>query len=179
MVECGGLENRCPGFPGPGVRIPPFPQAKLMKTRRHTHYTILIFFILFSTILGQNAKENWVSVNIVRDYKTYINTANLTDTKKDDIYVWVMDEFIEPLTLEGIDGKIYQAKTYYLLNKKKMKYSILQVIYFDEDKNVLKSFSYEHNSKLTDFKYSSPILKNTDIAAVLSKCLELEEHPKN
>ncbi len=28
MVECGGLENRCPAIAGPGVRIPLPPQKK-------------------------------------------------------------------------------------------------------------------------------------------------------
>ena len=113
------------------------------------------------------------------DYKIYINESNITDSHGDDIYVWVMEDHSEPISLEGIEGEITQIRTYYLLNHKKMRYSILQVIYYDKDKNVLKSFSYEHNSNITNFRYSAPILKNTDIETILTKCLEIERPDKN
>jgi hypothetical protein len=34
VVECGGLENRCPPSGGPGVRIPLSPQDKLLPWQR-------------------------------------------------------------------------------------------------------------------------------------------------
>jgi hypothetical protein len=37
VVECGGLENRCPPIGGPGVRIPLSPQS-LNKSRQRRDY---------------------------------------------------------------------------------------------------------------------------------------------
>ena len=150
-----------------------------MKILKQISYIIPILIMLLSTSFPQTSKENWINVISNNDYKVFVNESNLTDTNRDDIYVWVMEDHSEPISLEGIEGKISQVKTYYLLNNTKMRYSILQVIYYDNDKNVIKSFSYEHNSDLTNFRYSAPILKNTDIEIILTNCLELINSRKN
>ena len=38
-VECGGLENRCPPYRGPGVRIPLPPQKKLNPPAKPGDFT--------------------------------------------------------------------------------------------------------------------------------------------
>jgi len=73
--------------------------------------------------------------------------------------------------LEGTGRKIYKTKTYYLIYKKKDAYSILQINFFDQDKNVLKSYNYAHNSALPEFKYDTLIIKGPDVKAVLNMCL--------
>ena len=75
--------------------------------------------------------------------------------------------------MEEIDEKIYKVKSYYMISKELKRYSLLDVIYYDEDSNVVKSYSYEHKYDKPEFKYSSPILKNTDMEKILAKCLEV------
>ena len=138
-------------------------------------FLLLLAIFLTNSIASQTNNENWIPVRVEDQNKIYINESNLSCTQKDDIYVWVLEEFNKPIELEGIDGKVYKTKTFYLMNNGMMRYSILQIILFDEDKNVLKSYNYEHNSELTDFKYNTPILKDSNAEAVLNKCLEIVE----
>jgi len=144
----------------------------MINSRSILFLILLAIFLTYSTP-SQTIRENWLPVKVEDQNKIYINVSNLSSTQKDDIYVWVLEEFNKPIELEGIDGKVYQTKTYYLMNNGMMRYSILQIIFFDENKNVLKSYNYEHNSELLDFKYNTPILQGSNAEAVLNKCLEI------
>lgn len=139
---------------------------------------IIFICLLFSLpltqdLFSQSIKENWVLVTSEDANKIYLNVSDLSANNSDDIYVWVLEEFHNPLELEGVDDNIYQSKTYYLFNKSKKRYSILQVIYYDEDKNVLKTYSYEHKLDLPDFKYNAPILNGSTTEAIYNKCFQL------
>jgi hypothetical protein len=49
-VECGGLENRCPLYGGPGVRIPLSPQA---KTAEKSTFSAVFYFGMFFIFLAK------------------------------------------------------------------------------------------------------------------------------
>lgn len=134
---------------------------------------LLLFLPLTKDLFPQSLKENWILVTTEDANKIYLNGSDLSSNSSDDIYVWVLEEFYNPLELEGVDENIYQSKTYYLFNKSKKRYSILQVIYYDEDKNVLKTYSYEHKLDLPDFKYNAPILNGSTTQKIYEKCIEL------
>jgi len=135
----------------------------------------LLFVFTANDTLSQTIKENWLLVKAEDNSKLYINTSNLNIAQKNDIYVWILEEFDNALELEGIESRVYQTKTYYLINKERMRYSILQINFFDQDKNVLKSYNYDHNSDLPEFKYDTPIIKGSDVEAILNKCIEFEK----
>lgn len=117
--------------------------------------------------------ENWVPVYSDEDKSAYINVTGLNAYQEGDIFVWIQEEYSNALQMEEIDEKIYKVKSYYMISRELKRYSLLDVIYYDEDSNVVKSYSYEHKYDKPEFKYSSPILKNTDMEKILAKCLEV------
>jgi hypothetical protein len=131
-----------------------------------------LFFTITIFSRAQAIKENWTPVNN-NSNKIYINTVGLENFKEDDIYVWVLEEHSPPIVMEGIDVKIYKTKTYFLLNKHLKRYSILQIIFYDSQNNVIKSYNYERNTDNPDFKYSSPILEGSNVSDILLKCIEV------
>ncbi|HOI29908.1 MAG TPA: hypothetical protein PLZ15_09145 [Melioribacteraceae bacterium] len=144
----------------------------------YTLYIIFFYFFFTSLSFSQSDKENWVPVATQNQNKIYINTTGLSKYKGEDIYVWVLEENEPPITMEGIDLKIYKTKTYFLLNKVLKRYSIHQIIFYDNKKNVIKSYNYQINSDNQDYKYSSPILEGSNVFQVLLKCVEIIKSTK-
>jgi len=133
---------------------------------------IITYLITFCFSFAQTIKENWVPVSMEKDRAMYINVAGLSSFMGDEIFVWSLQEMNSPMTMEEVNGDIYKVRTYYHINKEINRYSILQIIFYDEKDNVLKNYSYERNSEIPEFKYNSPIIKNTEVAKILTKCLE-------
>ena len=159
-----------PGNWDRGFESPPLRTYKIMIKKLNLTFVIFLFTTLL--IYAQKSNENWVGVDIENQSALYINVTGLSNFTGDDIYVWTLEETKEPMSLDGVEGDIYKTKTYYLINKKLQRYSIMQVMYFDENDNILKSYSYEHNSDNPDFKYSTPILKDSEMEKIFIKCLE-------
>ncbi|OGU64966.1 MAG: hypothetical protein A2499_15410 [Stygiobacter sp. RIFOXYC12_FULL_38_8] len=131
------------------------------------------FSLFFFATLAFAQSENWIPVYSDEDKSAYINVTGLNAYQEGDIFVWIQEEYSNALQMEEIDEKIYKVKSYYMISKELKRYSLLDVIYYDEDSNVVKSYSYEHKYDKPEFKYSSPILKNTDMEKILAKCLEV------
>lgn len=131
------------------------------------------FSLFFFATLAFAQSENWVPVYSDEDKSAYINVTGLNAYQEGDIFVWIQEEYSNALQMEEIDEKIYKVKSYYMISRELKRYSLLDVIYYDEDSNVVKSYSYEHKYDKPEFKYSSPILKNTDMEKILAKCLEV------
>ncbi|MDP2038703.1 MAG: hypothetical protein Q8L04_15080 [Ignavibacteria bacterium] len=131
------------------------------------------FSLFFFATLVFAQSENWVPVYSDEDKSGYINITGLNSYQEGDLFVWVQEEYSNPFRMEEIDEKIYKVKSYYMISREHQRYSLMEVIYYDEDNNVLKSYSYQHNYEKPEFKYNSPILKNSDMEKVLNKCLEV------
>ena len=56
-----------------------------------------------------------------------------------------------------------------------MRYSLLEIIYFDEKDNVLNSFSYRRNTGSQEYQYNYPLIDNSIEAAILKKCFQFIE----
>lgn len=155
-----------PEFFGTGVRIPPFPHLmrKFMK---------IFIALLFVSTLAFSQTENWVLV-IAEDVKSvYLNSVGLNIYQEGDIFVWVKEEYSKAIRMEEIDEKIFLVKSFYMINREILKYSLMEVIYYDQDKNVIKNYSYNRNYDNPQYKYSSPIISNSDMEKVLVKCEEI------
>ncbi|KAF0139663.1 MAG: hypothetical protein FD122_3068 [Stygiobacter sp.] len=139
--------------------------------------TFFSLFFLATLVFAQS--ENWVPVYSDEDKSAYINVTGLNAYQEGDIFVWIQEEYSNALQMEEIDEKIYKVKSYYMISRELKRYTLLDVIYYDEDSNVVKSYSYEHKYDKPEFKYSSPILKNTDMEKILAKCLEVIGTPPN
>jgi len=74
-------------------------------------------------------------------------------------------------------GEVYKQKTYYLFNKEQKRYSIMQILLYSDNDNILKSYNYDRNMKIKDFKYSLPIMTNSDADKIFMKCMEIISAP--
>lgn len=137
----------------------------------------IILSFLFNNIHSQDIKENWLPFKTKYKDKVYINTANII-TSKNDFYVWVLEENDPPIKIEFIDRDIYKTKTYFLINKELKRYRILQIIFYDKNNNVIKSYSYDDEMQNENLKYSCPIFEGSNIECVLLKCIELTAQKK-
>ena len=161
-----------------GVRIPPFPHKfyRLHMLKSVTKYCIGIIIISFfcgCELAAQTAEENWVPIKFQDSKKIYVNSTGLANFSESDFFVWVLEENYPPVAIEEIREKVFKTKSYYLFNKTLRRYSILQIILYDENSNVLKSYSYERNMDYENFKYNYPIFSESDEEQILDKCLEL------
>jgi hypothetical protein len=100
-----------------------------------------------------------------------VDLSGIENFKGDDIYVWTLTKQSIQVVIESIKDKIYKTNTYYLFNKRLKKYSILYIIYYDEDGNVLGSFDYGRNSKVEIYQYNYPIFENSIEKKILEKCI--------
>ena len=136
---------------------------------------ILLSFLLFitaSALYPQSHSENWVPIIIEKEQSLFINVNGLSNFTGNEFYVWALQEMNSPMTMEEVDGDIYKVKTYYHINREMKRYSILQIIYYDRENNVLKQYSYEHNVNKPEFIFNYPITGNSDAAKILLKSSE-------
>jgi len=96
----------------------------------------------------------------------------LSGFQDDEIYVWTLEEMNSAITMEEVNGDIYKIKTYYHINKKLFRYGVVQIIYYDKNNNVLKSYNYNRDTENPNFIYNFPIIQNSDAYKILAKCLE-------
>ncbi|MGK9477273.1 surface-adhesin E family protein [Melioribacter sp. OK-6-Me] len=134
----------------------------------------LIYILQLIILLAQTDAENWVPVENYRESKIYVDASSLKKYD-DDYYVWVLEEHDPPISIESIDKKIYKTKTYLIINKPSKRYSIIQIIFYDINNNVLKSYSYNISELV---KYTSPILEGSKIESVMIKCIMLSDIKK-
>lgn len=138
-----------------------------------TSLSIFAFFLLFSSALfSQSVEENWVTVDKLESQSIYINTTGLKFFKEDDIYFWTLEVHEPPLIIESVDGKIAKTKTYYLVNKKLKKYSIMDIIYYDNDDNVLANYSYKRNMENEKYKYNYPLMDDSQMSIIFNEVLK-------
>lgn len=140
--------------------------------------TILFCLLLAANVYSQTSAEEWTHLAKLGGDNIYIDIEGLENFKGNDIYIWTMTEHDPPLVIESVKKKIYISKTYYLLNKKLMKYSMLQVVYYDKNKNVLTSFDYSRSSEIDLYRYNYPILEGSEQELILMKSIEvISKHP--
>ncbi len=141
-----------------------------------TFFSIIAIFVLFSfPINAQSYDENWVLIDGIESQTIYLNTAGLNLFKSDDIYFWTIEKHDPPLIIESVDGKIAKTKTYYLVNKKLKKYSIMEITYYDSNDNVLANYSYKRNMDNEKYKYNYPILDDSQMQIIFDKVLSIVE----
>jgi hypothetical protein len=135
-------------------------------------FFLFLSIVSSSTIFSQSVEENWVPVDKIESQSIFINTTGLKYFKEDDIYFWTLEKHDPPLIIESVDGKIYQTKTYYLVNKKLKKYSIMDIIYYDKNDNVLANYSYKRNMDNEKFKYNYPIMDDSQMSIIFNEVLK-------
>jgi hypothetical protein len=140
--------------------------------RKMPFISFVLYLLFAGVITAQTVKENWTLVVNREGSKISVELTGLEKYKDDDFYVWALEEHGSPITIESVPEKIYKTKTYFLFNKNLKRYGIIQLLYYDEKGNVLKHFSYLNDSQETSYKYSYPILPESDIELIFARCLE-------
>ena len=132
-----------------------------------------LFAVLFlSLVLFAQSSNEWEMVSASGTSMTYVEKKDLNLYNGTDVYLWVMEKHNPPIIIESVDGRIYKTKTYYLFNTELKRYSMLQIIYYDADDNVLKSFDYNRNTDILEYKYNFPVLRGTTEEVILTKILK-------
>ena len=134
---------------------------------------LFLLFLFTNIIFSQKLAEELVPVVTEGSDKVYINAIGVENFTGDDIFVWAVTEHFTPITIESIESKISKTKTYYLLNQKLLKYSILFIIYYDDYNNVLASYDYNRNTNVEAYQYNYPIWDNSIEDAILNKCIAI------
>ena len=140
---------------------------------------LFLLFLFTNIIFSQKLTEELVPVVTEGSDKVYINAIGVENFTGDDIFVWAVTEHSTPITIESIESKISKTKTYYLLNQKLLKYSILFIIYYDDSNNVLASYDYNRNTNVEAYQYNYPIWNNSVEHAILNKCVKIIEAKKS
>ncbi len=134
-------------------------------------------FVFITTNLFSQPKEEWIKI-FENGKLIFIDKANIS-TINNEIFVWVFEQYNEPVDLKEVGKDIYFIKTRYVIDKELSRYKIDDVIYFDRDKNVVKSFHYNSFYQDPIYKYNLPIVKNSEMEIILKKCMELIEPINN
>lgn len=134
---------------------------------------LICFLLLISGIITMaQTKEQWSPVKTKSGSFLEINLSDLGDGKPDDIFVWAQENHINPLKLDNVEEPVYKTRTYYLINKKLMRYSILEIIYYNSRNSIIRDYNYRRNTEVTSFKYNYPVLADSEVEAILIKCME-------
>ena len=141
---------------------------------------ITFLFLLFSTpIFSQATKAEWEPIFNEGSDKVFADVSGVASFSGEDIYVWTLTEHSTPITIETIDDEIYRTNTYYLFNTRLKKYSLLYIIYYDKNKNVLASYDYGRKTKVETYKYNYLIFEGSLEERILGKCVDVINKKKD
>ncbi|MCZ7601397.1 MAG: hypothetical protein M5R37_00895 [Melioribacteraceae bacterium] len=133
---------------------------------------LLLLLVIFISLNAQSEDE-WELITRSGHSITYMEKRDLSGFKGNDVYVWVMEKHNPPIIIESVDGRIYKTKTYYLFSKEYQRYSMMQIIYYDEKDNVLKSFDYSRKTDIPTYKYNFPIMRGSTEEVIFQKIVKL------
>jgi hypothetical protein len=160
------------GLPVRGFESPPFRKCYEVNMKKRFFFFSCLMVLSAGCLSAQAVKENWELIAQRSGSKIFIDPNGLDKYKDDDIFVWVLEEHANPIVIESVPKKIYKTKTYYLLNKTLKRYGIIQLLYYNEKGDVLKHFTYLNEAQDKIYKYSYPILPDSNIELILTRCLE-------
>ncbi|MBI5807847.1 MAG: hypothetical protein HZA74_05540 [Ignavibacteriales bacterium] len=142
-----------------------------------TKIILLIFYFSFNSLMAQS-NEEWIKVVSDENKTLSINKNEITQLS-DEIFFWTFEEYKNPTTIDEINEKIRFTKTYFHVNKELSRYRIVDVIYYDDEKNVIKSFHYSSSYEDPIYKYNMPIISGSEMEIVMKKILPLLEKSNN
>ncbi|MFH1195404.1 MAG: hypothetical protein V1720_06805 [bacterium] len=135
----------------------------------------LFLVVIFLTTISNFAQSNtdaWITLLDKNNKTLSINTYGLSNAMGDDFYLWVKEILTSPITIEGIEKQVYESRTYYLINKSLQRYSIVEIIYYDDNGNVLADYKYPNNSSIPEYRYNYPIFPESEMEVIFNKCKE-------
>ena len=137
-----------------------------------TKFSLLILLSFQILLNAQSSESTWQKVDTRSEQNIYIDLKGLQHYTGDDIYVWVLENFDEPTEIDGSESEVLQTKTYYLFNRELKKYSILEIIYFNEDGAITDYFNYWRNLEVDAYKYNYPIVIGSNEETIFEVCVK-------
>ncbi|MFC2083450.1 SPOR domain-containing protein [Bacteroidota bacterium] len=137
---------------------------------KNTFLTILLFFSICQIYLSQNQVKKWYIIQEGLESVLYIDTSTIAKIQ-DQLSVWILEHYNEPVALESSSLKVTNAKTQYLFNTVKNKYSIIGKLYYDELNRLIGGSSNPGMNLGTDNFYI-PIEDNPRVSLVYQKAVE-------
>ncbi len=108
----------------------------------------LIFFISsfnFVALQAQYIPRKWVKVYQDSTGTTYVDTTSIRSKSKQIIF-WSFKIYNDGITTKGINGLIFRVKTQYVVNDITKRFSILGVLYYDQNGKLIGD---NYNSNIT------------------------------
>jgi hypothetical protein len=139
----------------------------------------LLIALSSNKINSQEIKENWLPVLVNEEKSLYINVTGLFSSDGEEIDVWTLQELNAQINIEEIKGDISQIKINYLISKSLYRYSIKEMVFYDEKKNVLKSYRYKNPVGEAEYKYNYPIFEKSELESIYNKCVEVLSKKEN
>jgi hypothetical protein len=139
----------------------------------------LLIALSSNKINSQEIKENWLPVLVNEEKSLYINVTGLFSSDGEEIDVWTLQELNAQINIEEINGDISQIKINYLISKSLYRYSIKEMVFYDEKKNVLKSYRYKNPVGEAEYKYNYPIFEKSELESIYNKCVEVLSKKEN
>lgn len=133
---------------------------------------IILYPITAGSLRSQTLQDPWSRVENKTGQNLRIDLSTIKGSPDNDIFVWCLENHIKPIRIDSVSSSIYKTKTYYLINGSLMKYSILEVMYYDSLNTVLKDFNYRLPVKKPELRYNYSILNASPINSILNKCVE-------
>ncbi|NOG96746.1 MAG: hypothetical protein HND52_02110 [Ignavibacteriae bacterium] len=134
---------------------------------------LLTFFLLLTiSICKSQVNDTWQRVETSTNQNLFIDLAGLEHYTDDDIYVWVLENYNEPIELESNGEEAIQSKTYYLFNKQLKMYSLLEIIYYNDQGAITEYFNYWRDTSIDSYKYNYPIVEGSVEENILDSCVE-------
>lgn len=157
-----------------------FKRVNYMKIFNKDYFIKILFLIFFFACnsLFSQSNEEWIKVVSDENKTLSINKNGITQLS-DEIFFWTFEEFKNPTTIDEINEKIRFTKTYFHVNKELSRYRIVDVIYYDDEKNVIKSFHYNSSYEDPIYKYNMPIISGSEMEIVMKKILTLLDKTNN
>lgn len=135
--------------------------------------TFMFSFLFLNSFAQSN--EEWTKIFEDENKSISINKNGITQIS-DELFFWTFEKLKVPTIIDEINEKVYFIKTYFLVNKELSRYRIIDIIYYDKNNNVIKSFHYNSSYENPIYKYNMPIIAGSDIEKILSKILALIEN---
>ena len=141
---------------------------------------LFTYALLFQAIilLPQTMSEKWILVSSDNEKKILIDPTGFEAYTGNDFFVWALYEYNSSIKFEGINSGVNKQKIYYHIDRVLRRYSIEQIVLYDGDNDVIKTFIYDHRSDDRNYIFSNPIITGSDVEKLLDKCGDYLSKPK-
>ncbi|HRI47412.1 MAG: hypothetical protein KF721_06235 [Ignavibacteriaceae bacterium] len=135
------------------------------------------FFIVFISICANAQKEKhvWKPLVINENQKVWYDQTQLDTINTARFSIWLLELHRPLLNLEGVSKNIMRTKSLYLINLEEYRYSLKEVVYYNQANVEIKRFSYTIEEYEEEVKYYFPITNNSIQQKIVDELLRIRK----